>query len=209
MLYRDRSVAMGAHAAALLPDRATVLTHCWADWYLVATVEAAQAAGKELRFVCTETRPYLQGARLTAPTLVEMGYRPTLITDGMVAATMARGMVDVVLVAADRVTMDGHVVNKVGTLQAALAARAHDLPFVAMVHAPDPHAPTIADVEMEERDGEEVLHIAGRRTAPEGITGFYPAFDATPPALVTRIATSHGAFEPGRVADHFTIEGAP
>ena len=181
MLYRDRSVAMGAHAAALLPERATVLTHCWADWYLVATVEAAQAAGKELRFVCTETRPYLQGARLTAPTLVEMGYRPTLITDGMVAATMARGMVDLVLVAADRVTMDGHVVNKVGTLQAALAARAHDLPFVAMVHAPDPHAPTIADVEMEERDGEEVLHVAGRRTAPEGITGFYPAFDATPP----------------------------
>ena len=209
MLYRDRSVAMGRHAASLLPDRATVLTHCWADWYLVATVEAAQAEGKELRFVCTETRPYLQGARLTAPTLVEMGYRPTLITDGMVAATMARGLVDIVLVAADRVTLDGHVVNKVGTLQAALAARAHDLPFVAMVHAPDRQAPGIADVEMEERDGEEVLHVAGRRTAPEGIDGYYPAFDATPPSLVTRIATSRGAFEPARVADHYATEDAP
>jgi methylthioribose-1-phosphate isomerase len=208
MLYRDRSVAMGRHAASLLPDGATVLTHCWADWYLVATVEAAQAAGKELRFVCTETRPYLQGARLTAPTLVEMGYRPTLITDGMVAATMARGLVDVVLVAADRVTLDGHVVNKVGTLQAALAARAYELPFVAMVHAPDPQAPGIADVEMEERDGEEVLHVAGRRTAPEGIDGYYPAFDATPPSLVTRIATSRGAFEPARVADHYATEDA-
>jgi methylthioribose-1-phosphate isomerase len=209
MLYRDRSLAMGRHAAGLLPDGATVLTHCWADWYLVATVEAAQAAGKQLRFVCTETRPYLQGARLTAPTLVEMGYHPTLITDGMVAATMARGMVDLVLVAADRVTMDGHVVNKVGTLQAALAARAHDLPFLAMVHAPDSRAPGIDDVELEERDGDEVLHLAGRRTAPEGISGYYPAFDVTPPALVTRIATTRGAFEPGRIADHFTTEGAP
>jgi methylthioribose-1-phosphate isomerase len=204
--YRDRSVAMGRHAAALLPDGAAVLTHCWADWYLVATVEAAQAAGKELGFLCTETRPYLQGARLTAATLVEMGYEPTLITDGMVAATMARGLVDLVVVAADRVTMDGHVVNKVGTLQAALAAKAFDLPFLALVHAPDPQSPGLAGVEMEERDGEEVLHVAGQRTAAPGVRGYYPAFDATPPDLVTRIVTAHGAFEPARVADHFSGE---
>ena len=93
--------------------------------------------GKRLRFVCTETRPYLQGARLTAETLGEMGVDTTLITDGMGAAVMSTGDVDVLLTAADRVTMDGHVVNKVGTLGLAVAAHAFDVPFLAMVQAPD------------------------------------------------------------------------
>lgn len=200
--YRDRSAALGAHAAELLPDGATVLTHCWADWYLVATVDAARASGKTLEFLCTETRPYLQGARLTAATLVEMGYTPTVITDGMVAASLARGLADVVVVAADRVTLDGHVVNKVGTLQAALCAQAYDVPFHALVLAPDPASPTIADVEIEERDGEEVLYLAGVRTAAPGVRGFYPAFDATPPHLVTRIVTDRGAYVPADVGTY-------
>lgn len=200
--YRDRSAAMGRHAAEQVPDGARVLTHCWADWYLLATVDALQDAGKRVTFLCTETRPYLQGARLTASSLVELGYEPTLITDGMVAVALDRGLVDLVLVAADRVTMDGHVVNKVGTLGAALAARAFDVPFVAMVHEPDRQAPGIADVDMEDRDGDEVLHVAGLRTAAPGVRGWYPAFDATPPHLVTRIVTTRGAFEPGRVAEH-------
>ncbi|GAA2879466.1 s-methyl-5-thioribose-1-phosphate isomerase [Streptosporangium fragile] len=204
--YRARSAALGGHAAALLEDGARVLTHCWADAYLIATVEAAQEAGKRLEFVCTETRPYLQGARLTAPTLVEMGYRPTLITDGMVAAALADGLADVALTAADRVTMDGHVVNKVGTLGVALAARAFDVPYYALIQAPDPQAPTAGDVVIEHRDGEEVLHVLGARTAGEGLTGYYPAFDATPPHLVTRIVTERGAFRAERVAEHFDKE---
>ncbi|MGV9384211.1 s-methyl-5-thioribose-1-phosphate isomerase [Nonomuraea sp. NPDC003707] len=194
--YRARSAALGEHAASLLGDGTRVLTHCWADAYLIATVRAAQAAGKELEFVCTETRPYLQGARLTAATLVEMGYRPTLITDGMVAAALADGLADVALTAADRVTLDGHVINKVGTLGVALAARAFDVPFYALVDAPDPQAPTPADVVIERRDGAEVLHVRGLRTAAEGVTGYYPAFDVTPPDLVTRIVTEHGVHLP-------------
>ncbi|MEU0482420.1 hypothetical protein ABZ260_24940 [Streptosporangium sp. NPDC006013] len=201
--YRASSAALGRHAAALLEDGARVLTHCWADTYLIATVEAAQQAGKRLEFVCTETRPYLQGARLTAPTLVEMGYRPTLITDGMVASVLADGLADVALTAADRVTMDGHVVNKVGTLGVALAARAFDVPYYVVIPAPDPRAPGIGDVVIERRDGDEVLHVLGRRTAGEGVTGHYPAFDATPPHLVTRIVTERGAFSAERVSEHF------
>ncbi|WP_214410425.1 hypothetical protein [Sphaerisporangium fuscum] len=195
--------ALGRHAAELLPDGARVLTHCWGDAYLVATVRAAEEQGRRLEFVCTETRPYLQGARLTAAALVEMGYRPTLITDGMVPAALANGLADVALVASDRVTMDGHVVNKVGTLAVALAAREFGVPFHVLSHAPDPLSPGIDHVEIEHRDGEEVLHVLGTRTAAEGVRGYYPAFDATPPHLVTRIVTERGAFAPSRVADHF------
>ncbi|WP_030451118.1 s-methyl-5-thioribose-1-phosphate isomerase [Herbidospora cretacea] len=197
--YRDRSAALGRHAAALLPDGSTVLTHCWADYYLIATVQAAQEQGKYLEFVCTETRPYLQGARLTAATLVEMGYEPTLITDGMVAAALANGVADVALVAADRVTLDGHVINKVGTLGVALAANRFGVPFHALVQRPDPQAPTPADVVIEHRDPDEVLHVLGVRTAAHGVTGHYPAFDTTPPDLVTRIVTEKGAFRPENV----------
>ncbi|MDH2426265.1 hypothetical protein [Sphaerisporangium sp. TRM90804] len=207
--YRASTRELGRHAAALLPDGARVLTHCWGDAYLVAAVQAAEEAGRRLEFVCTETRPYLQGARLTAATLVEMGYRPTVITDGMVPAALADGLADVALVASDRVTMDGHVVNKVGTLAVALAAQAFGVPFYVLAHAPDPHSPGIADVEIEHRDGEEVLRVLGTRTAAEGARGYYPAFDVTPPGLVTRIVTERGAFAPSRVSDHFAGDGPP
>jgi methylthioribose-1-phosphate isomerase len=201
--YRSGAEALGRYAAELLEDGARVLTHCWGDAYLIGAVRAAEEMGKRLEFVCTETRPYLQGARLTAATLVEMGYRPTVITDGMVPAALADGLADVALVASDRVTMDGHVVNKVGTLAVALAAQAFGVPFYVLSHAPDPLSPGIEDVEIEHRDGDEVLRVLGTRSAAEGARGYYPAFDATPPHLVTRIVTAHGAFEPARVSDHF------
>jgi methylthioribose-1-phosphate isomerase len=201
--YRARCAALGEHASGLLPDGAAILTHCWADLFLIATLDAARRAGKQLTFVCTETRPYLQGARLTAATLREYGYVPTIITDGMIPAALGEGLADLVLVAADRVTLDGHVVNKVGTLAAALAAQAYGVPFYALVDAPDPQAPRVEDVVIERRNGAEVLHVLGKRTAAEGVTGYYPAFDVTPPGMVTRIVTAKGAFAPSSVALHF------
>ncbi|GAA3459444.1 s-methyl-5-thioribose-1-phosphate isomerase [Saccharothrix longispora] len=201
--YRARSRSLGRHTAALLPDDGAVLTHCWADLYLIETVTAAQGMGKRLRFVCTETRPYLQGARLTAETLGEMGVDTTLITDGMGAAVMSTGDVDVLLTAADRVTMDGHVVNKVGTLGLAVAAHAFDVPFLAMVQAPDRLAPTKDDVPIEHRSGDDVLHTLGRRTATDRARGLYPAFDVTPPRFVTSVVTDRGAYPPGRLADYY------
>lgn len=200
--YHEQCRRLGEHAAALLPDDGTVLTHCWADLYLVHTVLAAQRRGKQLRFFCTETRPYLQGARLTAETLAEMGVPTTLVTDGMGASVLSRGLVDTLLTAADRVTLDGHVINKVGTLSLAVAAREFAVPYLALVPAPDPRAPTADSVPLEERDGDEVLHALGHRTASERVTGHYPAFDVTPPRLVTTVVTDQGPFRPDGLADY-------
>jgi methylthioribose-1-phosphate isomerase len=192
--YRSRSAALGRHTAELLPDNATVLTHCWADLYLVELVRAAE--GKDLAFVCTETRPYLQGARLTAETLAEMGVDTTVITDGMGAAVLSSGKVDALVTAADRVTMDGHVINKIGTLGLAVAAHAFNIPFHAMVQAPDRLAPTADDVPIEYRDGTEVLDRPG-------IRGLYPAFDITPPKFVTTVVTDRGPFDPSELDDYY------
>lgn len=209
--YREAGVRLGRAAVSLLPQRATILTHCWAEAYLFGLVTAAREAGTELIWVATETRPYLQGARLTAHSLRELGYDVTLITDGMAAAALASptgagsGPIDAAITAADRVAMDGSVINKVGTLAIAAAARTFDIPYIALVEAPDAEAPTGADVIIEERDPREVLEVLGRRTASELVTdAWYPAFDVTPPRLVTSIATSRGPFSPDRLAEYFT-----
>lgn len=204
--YRERSRMMGEAAAALLPKEGRVLTHCWGDLYLVETVAAAQRHGKKLAFFCTETRPYLQGARLTAETLAEMGVDTTLITDGMGASVFSQGLVDALVTASDRITMDGHVINKVGTLQLAVAAHAFGVPFHALSHAPDQHAATAADVPIEYRDGAEVLSTLGHRTASTRVRGHYPAFDVTPPRFVTTVVTDRGAFAPDRLPDYYTQE---
>jgi methylthioribose-1-phosphate isomerase len=204
--YRAKSQALGEHTANLLPQQATVLTHCWADLYLTETVRAAQAQRKTLRFFCTETRPYLQGARLTAETLIEMGVDTTLITDGMGAAVLQSGEVDALVTAADRVTMDGHVVNKVGTLGLAVAAHAFGVPFHALVQAPDRQAPTARDVPIEHRDGAEVLQVLGRPSATPRVKGLYPAFDVTPPRFVTDVVTDKGVYGAGELDKYYEGE---
>ncbi|MPZ84504.1 MAG: methylthioribose-1-phosphate isomerase [Actinophytocola sp.] len=202
--YRSRSRALGTHTADLLPDNASVLTHCWADLYLVELVLAGRRAGKTFAFHCTETRPYLQGARLTAATLAELDVETTLITDGMGAAVLAAHRVDALVTAADRVTMDGHVVNKIGTLGLAVAAHAFEVPFMAMVQAPDRLAPTAADVPIEYRDGAEVLTAAG--VVDPRIRGLYPAFDVTPPRFVSTVVTDRGPFDPAGLARYYEEE---
>jgi methylthioribose-1-phosphate isomerase len=204
--YLARSRTMGEHAAALIPDGATVLTHCWAESYITETVAAVLRSGKQLGAICTETRPYLQGARLTAESLAEMGVPTRLITDGMAAHLMSRGDITHFVTAADRVTMDGHVVNKVGTLQIAIAAHAFDVPYMALVQAPDRQAPGAEAVELEDRDGDEVLHTLGRRTASARVTGIYPAFDVTPPRYVRTVVTDRGRFSPQDLASYYAEE---
>jgi methylthioribose-1-phosphate isomerase len=210
--YRARSHRLGAETVALLPDGARILTHCWMDTYLIELVRAGRLAGKRFDWVATETRPYLQGARLTAHTLAELGEHVTLITDGMGAAALAPGSrigpIDALVTAADRVSLDGSVVNKVGTLGLAVAASAFDVPFYALVQAPDAEAPTAADIVVEERDPSEVLHTLGRRTASSLLTdAWYPAFDVTPARFVTKIVTDRGAFDPARVGEQYAAAG--
>jgi len=207
-LYRTRSHTLGQHTVALLDDGARILTHCWMDTYLIELVRAADAAGKSFDWVATETRPYLQGARLTSHTLREMGQRVTLITDGMGAAALAPGStlgtIDALVTAADRVSLDGSVANKVGTLGLAVAAHAFEVPYYALVQAPDASVATGADIVIEQRDPAEVLSTLGARTASELVTdAWYPAFDVTPPRFVTAVVTDRGAFAPASLADYF------
>jgi methylthioribose-1-phosphate isomerase len=187
----------GEHAADLLKDGDRVLTHCIAGAALCWMLWTAKQQGKTIHLIATETRPYLQGARLTAQCAKELDVAVTVITDGMPAHLMSQGMIDKFICAADRITMAGHITNKVGTFQIAIAAHYHGIPFYVLGYdGPDPDTESADGIEIEWRNGEEVLHCAGQRTAVEGAKALYPAFDITPPHLISGIVTDRGVFPP-------------
>ena len=201
---RESARMIGMYGERLLADGDVVLTHCNAG--ALATVEYGTALapirvaiemGKKIRVIADETRPVLQGARLTAFELVKDGIDTTLISDTMVGYAMSKGLVNKVIVGADRVLMDGYVFNKIGTYQVAILARTHNVPFyVAMpLSTLDPTSST-EDVVIEERDPKEVLYVRGRRIAPRGVKVMNPAFDMTPPDYVSAIITERGIAEP-------------
>ena len=192
---------IGALGAPLIPPRARVLTHCNAGALATAgygtalgIVRAAIEAGNPISVFADETRPFLQGARLTAWELQRDGIPVTLLTDGMAGWLMARGEIACVVVGADRIAANGDVANKIGTYGLAVLAAHHDLPFY--VAAPwstvDLETATGAAIPIEERGEAEVVTIAGRRIAPVGVPARYPAFDVTPWALVSAIVTERG-----------------
>ncbi len=183
----------GRHAETLLASGDRILTHCFAGPALLYMLRLAREKGKEIRVVCTETRPYLQGARLTAWSVSELGVDTTLITDNMAAHCMSRGMVRKVFAAADRVAMDGTVANKVGTLQLAICADYFRIPVYILAYGgPDAKTPRGEDIPIEERDPREVLEFRGTPISGPGVKGFYPAFDLTPARLVTGMVTAKG-----------------
>lgn len=191
---RDDIRLVAQNAASVVGDGEGLMTFCWSEGAIMETLAYLLRAGKSVTLYCPETRPYLQGARLTAHSAAEMGVDAVVMTDGMGAHAMAEGKVTMLMTAADRVTMSGHVINKVGTLQSAIAARHFHIPYFATVLKPDIKAPTPDSVEMEERDPEETLHCLGQRTASPLARGWYPAFDVTPPELISGIATKFGVF---------------
>ena len=204
----DANRRLGALGAGLLPPGpgpARVLTHCNAGSLATSgygtalgIVRAAVESGRRVEVFAPETRPYLQGARLTAWELMAEKIPVTLITDGMVGALLARGGVDAVVVGADRIAANGDIANKIGTYQAAVLAKEHDVPF--LVAAPfssvDLKTPTGADIPIEERGPEELVEIAGKRVAPEGVPVWNPAFDVTPARYITAIVTERGIARP-------------
>ncbi|RLF21284.1 MAG: S-methyl-5-thioribose-1-phosphate isomerase, partial [Thermoprotei archaeon] len=160
-------------------------------------VRAAVEQGKRVRVIATETRPKLQGARLTVFELIKDGIEVTLITDNMVGYCMYKGMIDKVIVGADRVLADGHVINKIGTYTIAVLASRHEVPFyVAAPTSSFDLSLTIDQVVIEERDPREVTHIRGVPITIEGVKVFNPAFDITPPELVTAIVTEKAIIKP-------------
>jgi methylthioribose-1-phosphate isomerase len=198
-----RSSKAGRFAADLIDDGDGILTNCFAETGLLFTLCYALQDGKSIRVFTPETRPYLQGARLTADCVREIGAPVQVITDNMPAAVMARGMIHKYMTATDLVTLDGHVVNKVGTFQYAIAAHYHGIPFFAFTHRPDKNRTNRASIVVEERDAEEVLHCLGIRTAAPGVDAFYPAFDITPPHLVAGIVTEFGVLSPYDLTRHY------
>jgi methylthioribose-1-phosphate isomerase len=199
--YTKDKITAG-YAVSLLPDPARILTQCFADTHIAFVLMLARQAGKQVSLICPETRPYLQGARLTASVARDMDIPVTVITDNMPGYLLSQGMVDAFICAADVVTLDGYVVNKIGTFQIALAAHHFNVPFY-VTRDPSASNPTIDSVRIEERNPDEVLHAMGVRTAKQGVMGYYPAFDITPPNLVSAVVTSKGIFSPYNLKENF------
>ncbi|MBV9359041.1 MAG: S-methyl-5-thioribose-1-phosphate isomerase [Chloroflexi bacterium] len=196
---------LGAFGQELVRDGANVLTHCNAG--ALATVDygtalgvvrAAHESGKQLHVYVDETRPYLQGARLTSWELQQLGIPMTLITDNMAGAFMQRGAVDLIVVGADRITANGDVANKIGTYSLAVLASAHGIPLyvAAPTSTIDLTLASGADIPIEQRSPDEVLTLSGQRIAPHGTVAAHPAFDVTPARLVSAIVTEQGVLRP-------------
>jgi methylthioribose-1-phosphate isomerase len=197
--------AMAAHGLAFIPQRARVLTHCNTGALVSAgegtafgVVRAAHRAGRLRMLWVGETRPLLQGARLTAWEAGQAGMPYSVLVDAAAGSLFARGEVDVVLVGADRISADGCVANKVGTYALAVLARQHGVPFVVVAPAStiDLDTPSGDAITVEHRRPDEVTAFAGRAVAPAGAAAYNPAFDVTPASLVTAIVTERGVVAP-------------
>ena len=196
---------MGAYGAELVPDEARILTHCNAGALATAgygtalgVIRAAAERGKRVAVLADETRPFLQGARLTAWELVKDGIDTTVITDNMTASMMRLGHVDLVVVGADRIAANGDVANKIGTYGVAVLAREHDIPFyvAAPLSTIDLNTPDGSLIPIEERNAREVTHVGSARMTPVGAKIRNPAFDVTPAKYVTAIITERGIARP-------------
>jgi methylthioribose-1-phosphate isomerase len=196
---------IGEYGAPLIPERGHVLTHCNAGGLAtagygtaLAPMRTAHSQGRFIHVYVDETRPFLQGARLTAWELREAGISQTLITDNMAGYMMQQGNIDCVIVGADRIVANGDVANKIGTYTVAILAKTHNIPFY--VAAPTSTVDLSLEhgnmIEIEERSSDEVTHIGNQRIAPEGVHAAHPAFDVTPNELIAGIITERGVLKP-------------
>jgi methylthioribose-1-phosphate isomerase len=196
---------IGEHGAALIPNGARVLTHCNAGALAtggmgtaLAAIYAAVEQGRRVEVYAGETRPLLQGSRLTAWELARAGIPVTVLVDGAAASLMARGAIDLCIVGADRIAANGDVANKIGTYAVAIAAKHHGIPFY--VAAPtstfDPATASGADIHIEQRSADEVRCGFGPLTAPADVDVYNPAFDVTPAELITAIVSDRGVHRP-------------
>ena len=207
--------AMGKHGAALVQSGQTILTHCNAGALATAgygtalgVIRAAWEEGKKISVLAGETRPVLQGARLTVWELMQDKIPVTLITDSMAGSLMKQGRIHLCIVGADRIAANGDVANKIGTYSVAVLAKAHNIPFyVAAPHSTiDLATPSGDQIPIEQRNPNEVTTLhSGSSIAPAGVEVLNPAFDVTPAALITAIITERGVFKPGELASRFSI----
>ena len=190
------------HLVGTFPENGHIMTYCFAETIVGMMLKECKAQGKSIKLFCPETRPYFQGARLTATVCHDMGFDVTVISDGMPAFVMKNEGIDVFTTAADAICCDGYVVNKVGTCNTAIVAKHFGVPYY-VTGAPDGGHPTIDTIKIELRDPEFTLQAMGVRTADEGVKGYYPAFDITPPELVSGVVTDQGILSPYELAGYF------
>jgi methylthioribose-1-phosphate isomerase len=193
--------SMGRHGATLMPSSGGVLTHCNAGALATAgygtalgVIRAAVEQGKKIHVYADETRPFLQGSRLTAWELMKDGIPTTVISDNMAGAIMKQGKIGAIVVGADRIAANGDVANKIGTYTVAVLAKEHGIPFyvAAPISTVDLECPDGSQIPIEQRNGKEVTHIAGRQMVPDGVAVENPAFDVTPAKYVAAIITERG-----------------
>ena len=203
MLVEDIAAneAMGKHGAVLLPASGGVLTHCNAGALATAgygtalgVIRAAVESGKQIQVFADETRPFLQGSRLTAWELMKDNIPTTLIADNMAGAMMRLGKIDAVIVGADRIAANGDVANKIGTYSVAVLAKEHGIPFyvAAPISTVDLETTDGSEIPIEQRASSEMTHLAGKQIAPDAVRVENPAFDVTPSKYVTAIITERG-----------------
>lgn len=185
----------------LIPDQSTVMTQCFGETIVGMMIRTWQEQQKTIKMVCPETRPFLQGARLTASVAADMEVDTTVITDNMVGSYMKNHEVALFTSAADSICMDGHVINKVGTYQMSILAHYHTIPYF-VTGIPDVRHRHIEEVNIEYRDPEEVLSCHGIKHTHEKVHGLYPSFDITPPHLISGVVTDVGIWSPYDLASY-------
>jgi len=182
---KAKRIAQAEECAELINNKETILTHCNISGLMPLIAELCRKHGKSIKFIVTETRPYLQGARLTAWELKEAGFDVTIITDNMAAQVMKEGKISKVIVGADNLAQNGDIANKVGTYQIAILADYFKIPFYVICPPPS-LAKTGEEIKIEIRPDKELLEFCGTCIAPKGVKGYYPAFDITPNNLITK-----------------------
>ena len=196
---------VGDHLATLIPQGGTLLTQCYGETIIGTVIRAARKQNKDFKVFCAETRPYLQGARLTSSCFASMGFDTTVITDNMVAYSMERGLIDVFSSAADSLARSGHIANKIGTYQIAILAKHFGVPYY-VTGIPDQDKMGRDDIVIEMRDPEQVLRYRGiANTLPE-VKAIYPSFDVVPPHLISGVVTDKGVYVPHMLNTYFDTE---
>lgn len=196
---------VGEYLVDLFPDNGAVMTQCFGETIVGMMLRVAKKRNKEIRLYVPETRPYFQGARLTASVAFDQGFDTTVITDNMPAFVMKKTKIDLFTSAADVICLDGHITNKIGTYQIAIVAKYHGVPYF-VTGIPDRGHESIEGVEIEERDARYVLEARGVRNTMKGVKGFYPSFDITPPHLISSFVTDKGIFSPYNLKRYFDTE---
>lgn len=195
---------IGKLMAEQLPNTGAILTQCFPGTVVGTMLRECKNMKKNVKVFCTETRPYFQGSRLTASVAFDMGFDVTVISDNMPAWTMKSKNIDMFISASDVITQDGHVINKVGTFQIALAANYYKIPYY-VTGTPDLVHKDISNIVIEHRNPELVTESMGMKITKEGVKGYYPAFDITPPEFVSGIVTDKGIFSTNNLKNYFEV----